>query len=169
MPIYEFYCPSCHVVYSFLARTAGAARRPECPRCHRPELERRASRFAISRGRPEPAEGESEDEMPEIDDSRLERAMSELASEAEHLDESDPKAMARLVRRLFRETGLPLGAGMEEAIRRMEAGEDPDRIDEEMGDLLEQESPLADEGERLARAVRRRMKPPAVDETLYEL
>jgi hypothetical protein len=97
--------------------------------------------------------------------------MSELAAEAENLNENDPKAMARLVRRLFRETGLPLGQGMEEAIRRMEAGEDPDTIDEEMGDLLEQESPLAEgaEGERLARAVRRRLTPPAVDDTLYEL
>jgi putative FmdB family regulatory protein len=171
MPIYEFYCPSCHVVYSFLSRTSGVPRQPACPRCARPELERRVSRFAISRGRPEP--GEAED-MPDLDDSRLERAMSELASEAESLNESDPKAMARLMRRLFRETGMPLGEGMEEAIRRMEAGEDPDRIDEEMGDLLEQETPFAEgegggEGQRLRRAVRRRLRPPAVDDTLYEL
>jgi putative FmdB family regulatory protein len=165
MPIYEYYCASCHVVFNFLSRSAGEARRPACPRCRRPDLERRVSTFAISKGRPEPGQG---DEPPAGDEARLERAMAELASEAERLDESDPKAMARLVRRLFRETGLPLGTGMEEAIRRMEAGEDPDRIDEELGDMLEQEEPVAEGADTLSR-VRRRLRPPAVDDTLYEL
>jgi hypothetical protein len=53
--------------------------------------------------------------------------------------------MARMMRKLFDTTGLPLGPNMEEAIRRMEAGEDPDKIEEELGDLLDQEDPFGGE------------------------
>lgn len=35
-------------------------------------------------------------------------------------------------------TGISLGKGTEEAIRRMEAGEDPDEMENELGDLLGQ-------------------------------
>ncbi len=45
------------------------------------------------------------------------------------------------MRRLFEATGMPVGAGMEEALRRMESGEDPEKIEEEMGDVME--DPLA--------------------------
>jgi putative FmdB family regulatory protein len=167
MPIYEFYCGDCHTVFSFLARSAGSSRRPACPRCHRPDLERRASAFAISKGRPEPS---GEEEGPAgLDDSRMERVMAELAEEAEGLDESNPRQMARMMRKLYRSTGLPLGEGMEEAIRRMEAGEDPDKIEEEMGDLLEGEEVSLEKGAERVRALRRKLAAPRIDDTLYEL
>ncbi|MHC4179992.1 MAG: hypothetical protein ACYSWU_21005 [Planctomycetota bacterium] len=65
--------------------------------------------------------------------------------------------------------GLPLGKGMEEAMRRMEAGEDPNKVEQEMGDLLEEEEPLLDEGTGSLRRLSRKLKPPDVDETLYDL
>ncbi len=55
MPIYEFYCANCHTVYSFLSKTIDTAKRPDCPRCGRPKLDRRMSRFAVSTRRSEPA------------------------------------------------------------------------------------------------------------------
>jgi putative FmdB family regulatory protein len=165
VPIYEFYCRDCHRIFSFLARRTGISKRPSCPRCGRKPLDRRVSRFAVSRGRSEPVS----DEMPDLDEARLERAMSSLAGEAERIDEEDPRAVAGLMRRLYDATGLQLGPGMEEAIRRMEAGEDPDKIEDEMGELLEGEDPFAG-GERSGlRDLRRRFEPPSVDETLYEL
>lgn len=57
---------------------------------------------------------------------------------------------------------------MEEAIRRMEAGEDPDKIEEEMGDPLEEEPGFGESGRSL-RQLSKRLKPPEVDETLYDL
>jgi len=39
-------------------------------------------------------------------------------------------------------TGMEMGASMEEALRRMERGEDPEQIENEMGDLLEGEDPF---------------------------
>ena len=169
MPIYEFYCARCHAIYSFLARTPGTKKRPACPRCNAPDLDRRASSFAVSRGRTDAA-GVPGD-LPDVDETRLERAMESLAGEAESLDEADPRGAARLMRRLYETAGLPLGSGMEEALRRMEAGEDPEAIEEEMGEILE-EDPLSGEAEqREARGPgpRRRLRPPRVAPELYEL
>jgi len=172
VPIYEFYCGHCHTVFSFLSRTISPTKRPACPRCGRPDLERRMSRFAISRGRTEDAK--SADEPPDLDEAKMEAAMEDLAREGEGLDEEDPRQMARLMRKLHESGGLPLNEGMKEAIRRMEAGEDPDKIEEELGDLLEEEPSGAGEtgsGESASRlgGLMRRLKPPEVDETLYDL
>jgi putative FmdB family regulatory protein len=166
MPIYEFYCPDCHRIFNFLSRTVDTSRRPACPRCGRADLERRVSRFAISKGRPEPAD---DDGMPEVDESRMEQAMAALADEADGISEDDPRQMARLMRKLYQSAGLPLGGGLEEAIRRMEAGEDPDKIEEEMGDVMEDEDPFATGSRGGLRSLRKRLRPPAVDDTLYEL
>lgn len=166
MPIYEFYCPDCHTVFNFLARRP-TTKRPDCPRCARPRLERRASAFAISRGRPEPAPGAG---AGEPDEARMESALAEMAASAGHIDESDPRQMAGFMRSFFERTGMPMGPGVEEAMRRMEAGEDPDRIEEELGDLLEAEDgELPETASSGMRRLRRALKPPSVDRTLYEL
>ena len=101
-----------------------------------------------------------------------EQVMAEMARDADQADENNPRHMARMMRKLFDGTGMQLGPGMEEAIRRMEAGDDPDKIEEEMGDLLagEEELPFAAGGGAAGlRALRRKLKPPSVDRTLYEL
>jgi putative FmdB family regulatory protein len=188
VPIYEFYCADCHTVFNFLSRTINTAKRPDCPRCGRPKLERRMSRFATSRRRAEAATADgSADLPPGFDEAKMERAMEAMAQEAEGMNEDDPRQMARMMRKLYDTTGLPLGAGMEEAMRRMEAGEDPDKIEEELGDALEQEDHFGGgpgeedgEGEKGAegaggrhggslRAISRKLKPPRVDETLFDL
>lgn len=170
MPIYEFYCADCHTIYSFLARTINTTKRPACPRCGRKRLERNLSRFAISRNRPESEEADAG--MPDFDESKLESVMAELEREGENLNEDDPRQMARLMRKLA-ETGLPMGEEMEEAIRRMEAGEDPERIEEEMGEVFgddegDEAFPFGQPGKKLGRWARR-LRPPAVDDTLYDL
>ena len=65
---------------------------------------------------------------------------------SEGMNEDDPRQAARMMQKLYESTGMHLGGNMEEAIRRMEAGEDPDKVEEEMGDLLEGEGPLPGEG-----------------------
>lgn len=166
MPVYEFYCADCHVIFNFLSRRVNTEKRPSCPRCTRPELERRVSLFAISKGRKE----SDEDPLPDLDESKMEQAMAALAGEAENMDEEDPRQVARLMRKLYDATGMDMGTGMEEAIRRMEAGEDPDKIEEEMGDILEEEDPFSEEiAKKGFGKLRRKYLPPAVDDTLYEL
>jgi hypothetical protein len=76
--------------------------------------------------------------------------------------------MARVMRTLCQTAGMPMNPRMEEAIRRMEAGEDPDKIEEDMGDLLDDEEPFAEPGSRI-RGLVRKLRPPEVDDTLYDL
>ena len=162
MPIYEFYCKKCNMLFNFFSSTINTEKRPLCPKCGKIKLERQMSLFSRVKNR---GEGD-EPPMPEMDESKMEQAMSLLAREAESMDENDPKQAANLMRKLSDMTGLNLGPGMEEALRRMEAGEDPDQIEAEMGDLLEEEDPFTF-GDKTSRLRKRR--PPRKDDTLYEL
>ncbi len=63
--------------------------------------------------------------------------------------------------------GLKMGAAMEEALSRMERGEDPDKVEAEMGDLLEGEDPFVINREE--KRERGRPTPAARLTTLYEL
>ena len=147
------------MIFNFLSREIDTTRRPACPRCGKQRLERKVSLFAISKGRAEPAA----EELPTgIDEGRMEQAMETLARQTDGLDEDDPRAMAGVMRKFYESTGLHMGDGMQEALSRMAAGEDPDKIEEQMGDLMEQERPGS-------RGLRSRLRAPEVDSTLYEM
>ena len=163
MPIYEFYCHKCNTIYNFFSRSVNTDKVPDCPKCGKVKLKRKVSIFATISGR---KEEDCDSGMPNIDESKMEKAMAMLAGEAGRINEDDPRAAAQLMRKLSDATGLKMGAGMEEALSRMERGEDPDKIEEEMGDLLEGEEPFIVES--TSKAAKRKPKP-KVDEKLYEL
>ncbi len=162
MPIYEFYCKKCNTIYSFFSRSINAEKIPFCPCCKTIKLKRQMSIFSTISG----GKNETEDDMPSIDEAKMERAMTMLAGEAENVNEADPRQAAMLMRKLSDAAGLSLGHGMEDALSRMEAGEDIDKIEKEIGDLLEEEDPFV-----LNRKVSKRVKKlkPRVDEKLYDL
>lgn len=162
MPIYEFYCDGCNTIFNFFSRSVNTSKRPDCPKCGKKELQRRMSMFAVT-GR---ASEEDADDMP-FDGDKMEKAMQMLAGEAENMNEDDPRQAANLMRKLSDMTGVELGAGMREALSRMERGEDPEQIEAEMGDLLENEEPFILPGKR--RTGRNGRLAPERDETLYDL
>lgn len=164
MPIYEFYCQDCHTVYNFFSRTINTTKVPGCPKCGRKKLSRQISMFAVT-GRAK--EGEEMDDLP-LDESKMEKAMSMLAGEAEKINEDDPKQAADLMRKMSDMTGLKLGPGMDEALRRMEKGEDPEQVEAELGDALENEDPFVLPA-KTVRGLLRRAKAPQKDDTLYDL
>lgn len=166
MPIYEFYCPDCHVIYQFLSKTVGVKQVPACPKCRGTRLTREVSRFAlIGKAREE----DGEEDFP-FDETRMMEAMEALAGEAESISEDDPKAAAALMRKFAEKSGMPLGDAMEEAIQRMEAGEDPDAVEAEMGDALEDDAALFGSGKSgKVRQTLRRMREPLRDGELYEM
>jgi putative FmdB family regulatory protein len=141
MPIYEFACPKCRKIFNFLSKRLNPERPPTCPKCGNKKLEKQLSRFAMTRGLKEPAartetEGD-EPPMPDLDDPRIAHAMSELERDMEHLDENNPKHMAHMMRKM--KDIMPPGTVPREldvAIKRLEAGEDPEKIEEDMGDVL---------------------------------
>jgi putative FmdB family regulatory protein len=163
MPIYEFYCSDCHTIFNFFSRRIDTETLPGCPKCDRKKLSRQVSMFAVTGRAKEPG---GDDDLP-VDEAKLERAMETLSREAEGMDEEDPRKAADLMRRMTEMTGMELGPGMREALRRMESGEDPDQIEAEMGDLLESEDPFIMPS-KVAGAKIRRVAPDR-DETLYDL
>ncbi|GAB4342386.1 MAG: zinc ribbon domain-containing protein [Desulfobulbaceae bacterium] len=164
MPIYEFYCPDCNTLFNFFSRRINTETRPDCPRCGRKELERRMSVFAtIGKAK----EKEGDDPLAGLDEAKMERAFEGLLREADNINEDDPRQMAALMRKFSDKTGLSLGAKMEEALARLEAGEDPDAIEQEMGDLLDGEEPFS--LEEMKKKVASGPRPPARDDKLYEL
>ena len=102
-----------------------------------------------------------------IDESKMEKAMEILAREADGINEDDPRQAAKLMRKFTDATGASLGPSMEEALKRMEAGEDPDQIEAEMGDPIEEEEPFMFEGK--PKGMKAKKAPPRRDETLYDL
>ena len=141
MPIYEYACPKCRVIFNFLSKRIKPDRLPVCPKCGNKKMTKQMSRFAMSRGLKEPA-AKSEPEaggppMPDVDDPRMERAMMEMERDMEHLDENNPKHMAHMMRKM--KDLMPPGTVPKEldvAIKRLEAGEDPEKIEADMGDVL---------------------------------
>ncbi|MEN6473363.1 MAG: zinc ribbon domain-containing protein [Syntrophaceae bacterium] len=162
MPIYEFYCRGCNTIYNFFSRRVNTEKIPTCPRCKDVPLKRKVSVFFTTSGKASAAT----DGLPDIDESRMEKAMAMLASQAEGLNESDPRQAALLLRKLSQAAGLPLGDGMEEALTRMERGDDIEQIEKDMGDILDGEDPFAPGS---AAKKYRRESTPQIDETIYEL
>lgn len=175
MPIYEFYCASCHTVFNFLSKRINTDGSPSCPRCGK-VTSRKPSTFAMSRNRPEPAPGSDPggagdgmgDPFANMDESQLESAMESIASDAEGIDENDPRQAANVMRRLFDATGMPMGGGMQEALKRMESGEDPEKIEADMGDLLEGD-PFSGQGAKKSTERLLPRRPALHDPQLYEM
>jgi len=150
------------MILNFLSKKVNTTKIPRCPRCGKRRLERRMSLFTTVSGDAE----EAGEEMADIDESKLEKAMGLLASEADKMDGNDPRQAAQLMRKLTDMTGVNLNPQMEEALGRMEAGEDPNVIEAEMGDLMEGEEPFTI---KQRGGTRPKRGAPGRDETLYEL
>jgi len=104
-------------------------------------MSKQVSRFAMTRKLAEPGgktdAGSGEPPMPDRDDPRLERAMMELERDMEHMEENNPRHMAHMMRKM--KDLMPPGSVPKEldvAIKRLEAGEDPEKIEADMGDVL---------------------------------
>jgi len=169
MPIYEFFCPENNRIYQFYARTLAQGRTvPRCPDNPKYRMRKVLSAFAVGgaergegpAGAPGPANG------PE--DGRIEAAIGAMEREFSSVDEKDPRAMGRIMRRMAELTGERIGGDMEEVVRKLEEGADPDTLEEQLGaDPAEGAGDPPAPGEARARA-RARRPAPVRDPKLYE-
>jgi hypothetical protein len=67
------------------------------------------------------------------DDPRMEAAMDAMEREFAGVDENDPRAMARMMRRMSELTGEKIDGQMEEIVRKLEEGADPESLEDELG------------------------------------
>lgn len=115
MPIYEYRCNQCRKKVSILTLRVSAKVDERCEHCGSTSLTRLMSRFAMTRS----------------EESRIDSLAD--PSSLSGLDESDPRSMARWMRKMGREMGDELGGqDFEEMVDEMESGKAPD---EDGGDL----------------------------------
>jgi hypothetical protein len=172
MPIYEFYSPDTNRIYSFFARSVRQGRlTPRCPDNPQARMERMISGFAVTGRAKEKSDPPAEAEGL---DPRMQRVMAEMESEMSSMSEDspDPRQLGRLMRKMTEATGQKMPEAMEQMIQRLERGEDPERLEEEFGDTLEnlgEEFPEGEAGEDKPVPLRSPRKRPTRDPALYEM
>lgn len=136
MPIYEYFCPDNNTVYQFYAKSIAQGQTlPKCPDNPKYRMKKMVSGFAITKpgnsaDAPLPPEGRDGDRA---EDAKLEAAMAAMEGEFANVDENDPKAMGRMMRRMAEMTGEKLDGEMEEVVRKLEEGADPESLEDQMG------------------------------------
>ena len=139
MPIYEYACSDCRKIFSFLSKRLKPKRKPVCPQCGNKKLVKQVSRFAALKDASEPKADGDDPSMPDLDSPKMERFMREMERDMGHLDDNNPKHMAHMMRKM--KDLMPAGMMPKEindAIRRLESGEDPEKIEEDMGEVFDQ-------------------------------
>lgn len=101
MPLYEYYCPACHMIFSFLARTASVKTQPVCPRCGG-ELHKQVSAFSFSR------KMKGVENMP-VDSRQAEEGVKKLKHEIDRLkSEESPQRAEQFKKKFERWSGVQL-------------------------------------------------------------
>jgi hypothetical protein len=139
MPIYEYYCSDNHKVYQFYAKTLAQGQTvPKCPDNPAFSMMKLVSKFAVTTsgkgGKQKAADEENIGGRPDAaEDPRREAAFGAMEREFSGVDENDPRAMGRMMRRMAELTGERMDGGMEEVVRKLEEGADPESLEEQMG------------------------------------
>jgi hypothetical protein len=166
MPIYEFYSPDTNKIYSFFARRLSmGGLTPRCPDDPKARMERVLSKFAVTgRARENTA-------PPGPTDPRMERVLGELQREMAGIDEKnpDPRAIGQLMRRMSDATGQAMPTEMNQMIERLEAGEDPEKLESEFGDALDNLNFPDTATDPSGGTSRVRQRVPKRDPVLYEM
>jgi hypothetical protein len=170
MPIYEFYCPEKNTVYQFLSRTlANRDRVPSCPDGETLRMEKRVSRFAIIGKAREEEEG---DPFAGIDESKMEALMADMEKSMGGMDENnpDPRQLGHFMRKMTDIMGDKTPPELREIVKRLESGEDPEKLESEFGNLAGDEEGASDAlFSQVMRKIRGHRAAPMRDPKLYEL
>ena len=150
MPIYEYYCPDNHTIYQFYAKTLAQGQTiPRCPDNPKFGMKKLVSAFAVTKGGKKDESAETKpatDASDPVEDAKMEAAMGAMEKEFSSVDENDPRAMARMMRRMGELTGEKFDEPMEEAVRKLEEGADPDSLEDQLGgDTPGEPDPYGDE------------------------
>ena len=118
MPNYDYRCQSCNNRVSIYQNYAEyGVKAVQCPLCGSAKLTRLIGRVRIAK---------SEDRR--LDDMADPSFLGDV-------DESDPKSLARAMKKMGQERGEDLPPEFGEITDRLEAGEDPEAIEQSMPDL----------------------------------
>lgn len=117
MPNYDFRCLNCRRRFDVFFTYSEYGTKPVvCPHCGSDRVERRINRVRIARS----------------DSSRLE---SIADPEAMAGLEDDPRALGRMMRQMRGEIGEEMGSEFDEVVSRLESGQSPEQIEQDLPDL----------------------------------
>ena len=144
MPIYEYKCGNCNHRVSLFFRSISSAESgaadARCPNCGGASLTRLVSKISVLRGNSDQPPGLPSFEGDEVDytvpeDDDIYGAHGGdvpgapgLGDIMSGVDEDDPRSIARWARQMQAQTGESLGPEFDTALSRIESGEDPDRV-----------------------------------------
>lgn len=122
MPIYEYQCQECGQKARKLWKSFSSINEKElvCPRCGKRKFKRLVSLVSVM----------------DSEDTRMEKMTRE--SRWADVDENDPKSLGRFMRKMTQELGDEagdLGPEFDEIVGRLEAGEDPEKIEKKMEEM----------------------------------
>jgi hypothetical protein len=175
MPIYEFFCPDNCKIYSFFARSlAYSGAQPRCPDNPAFRMERMISNFSFT-GR---AKENPDPNNLAADDPTFDSALEAMEREADvfDADKPEPRQVARMLRKLTQISGEKMPEQMEEVMRRLEAGEALDKLEEKFADAGDaigpsDEDALIRSGEmqKIKERLRTARQRPVRDPVMYEM
>lgn len=118
MPTYDYRCNQCGKRVSIFQSYEEYGVEPiQCPHCSSEDLQRLINRVRFARS----------------EDARLD-SLSDPSAWSD-FDENDPRAMARMMRKMGDELGEEMPGEFDEVVDRLEAGESPEEIEKSMPDL----------------------------------
>jgi len=148
MPIYEFYSPNTNKIYSFYSRSLkNADASPSCPDGKKFEMRKMISAFSVTgkeEGDNEKADelkdGECDDPLSKLSDAQSSQIMQEMERAMSGIDDEnpDPRQMGSLMRKMSDMTGEKMDGVMEEVVRKLEEGMNPDELEEKLGNSMEE-------------------------------
>jgi hypothetical protein len=111
---------------------------------------------------------------PEAGDPKMEAALAAMEGEFSSVDENDPRAMGRMMRRMAEMTGEKIGGDLEEVVRKLEEGADPESLEEQLGADADpagagaEDPDHADARPEARHRFRARRRPPSRDPRLHD-
>ena len=180
MPLYEFYCEPCHTIYTFRAQHVDTESVPACPRCGKP-LSRQVSSFShIVRGAIQPESDTGGFDADEIKQAERDELIAKMGRRLDAMGEDggDPAEAVKVMRQMAAQGGLNFSADVAEAMARIEAGQDPEKIDEQFSEVFDREDPFSQgDGEDVEMSGKqekkmgwlRHLQPPRRDPKWYDL
>ena len=118
MPTYDFICNDCAQRFDVFLTFSEYGKKPvACPHCQSKNVRRRMTKVRISKS----------------DSSRMDSLADDFPG-LENLDD-DPQAMGKMMRKMGREMGEDLPPEFNEVVDRLEKGQSPEQIEQEIPDL----------------------------------
>ena len=118
MPTYDFICNDCAQRFDVFLTFSEYGKKPvACPHCQSKNVRRRMTKVRIAKS----------------DSSRMDSLADDFPG-LENLDD-DPQAMGKMMRKMGREMGEDLPPEFNEVVDRLEKGQSPEQIEQEIPDL----------------------------------